>query len=302
MNRTLFFLILVFCALLLTGIGCRKDDAARSIQPEGKHYARIISMAPNITETVFALGCGERVVGVADFSNYPPEAAQKQRAGGFINPNFERLLGLRPDIVIVQGAGVKLGKFCADNDIEFMAIDMNSIGTIYEGIAALGEKLGRPEQAERLCDDIRLQFKELADRLAGVERPGVFLCMGHTGGSLRDIYTAGPDSFLSELIGLAGGENIFGDIATGYPQVSKEALQKRRPGVIIEPLGRQGLTDAFLAQLRADWGRMGQLPAVKSGRLYFPTEDYLQIAGPRIAQAARRLAELIHPERFEKGD
>ena len=259
-------------------------------------YKRIVCMAPNITEAVFALGCGDIVVGVAAFSDYPPQAKDKPSVGGYINPSFERLIALQPDLVIAHGRAEKVDRFCRNNDISLLRVEMSDIETIYSGVMTLGEALGCSSRAEQLCDEIRRSLHELRQLTTAYDRPRVFLCLGRTSGSLRDIYTVGPSSFLSELIEVAGGENIFDEVTLEYPQISKESLQKRRPEIIIEPRPGQDLSTTDEAALRSDWQRMADLPAVKTGRILVPTDDYLLIAGPRVHKAAWRMAQLIHPE------
>jgi len=259
---------------------------------------RIICMAPNVTECVFALGCGERVVGVTDFCSYPPEARTKARVGGLVNPNLERIVALGPDLVIVQGRHEKVAEFCRQRQTPLFRVEMNDLASIYSGLMALGARLGCRSRAERLCAEIRQTLESIDGHVAGKPRPRVFLCLGRRPGSLTGLYTTGAKGFLSEILDLAGRENIFADAVTGYPQVSKEALLKRAPDVIIETYPGQELSDAGRRRLMADWQSMPTLPAVRNGRVYLLTEDYLLVPGPRVVLCARRLAGVLHPGVF----
>ena len=136
--------------------------------------------------------------------------------------------------------------------------------------------------------------------MAGKERPRVFFSVYRTGGSLAGLCTINEQSFISELIHIAGGQNIFADLDQPYPRISKESLLKRRPDVIIEIRPDQTLSDTARRQLRDDWQRLPELPAVGHGRLHFTRDSALLIPGPRLGHAARLLAQFIHPETFHE--
>jgi iron complex transport system substrate-binding protein len=212
-----------------------------------------------------------------------------------MDPDFERLLAVRPDLVIVQGKAEKLRAFCDRHDIPILHVDMNSERTIYAGLRQIGRAVGRDSAADSLAATIRSELAEVARRVAGRPRPRVFLCMGHRPGSLRGLASAAGHTFLSQLLSIAGGENVFADLEQDYPPISKERLVERRPEVIVELHPGEGLSAAAQATLRADWQKLASLPAVRSGRIHVLTEDYLMIPGPRVAQAAARIAEAVHP-------
>lgn len=256
---------------------------------------RILCMSPAVTECVFALGCGDRVVGVSSYSTYPAEAREKVNVGGFVDLSFETLIALKPDLVITQGHAAKLGEFCRQEGIAVRQLEISSVATVLADLQALGEELGCAERAATLCGEIRQELDRVAAQVAGRERPGVFLCIGRSPGTLSGMYTIGENSvFLRDLLDIAGGKNTFADVRRGYPQVSKEALVKRQPEVIIEVHPGEELSPEQKDELRRDWQWLAMLPAVRNGRVHLPTEDYMLIPGPRIGKTARRLAEMIH--------
>ena len=264
----------------------------------GKIPSRVVCMAPNITEIVFALGEGKRVVGVTDFCAYPPAAGKKTRVGGYINPNFERLIVLAPDLVIIQGRHEKLANFCRGGNIPFINMEMNDIESILGGIEKLGKILGCPEKSASLMEKIEKELAAIKNRVADLPCPRVFLCLGRNPGSLAGLFTTGKNGFLSELLVIAGGENIFSDVLTSYPQASMEALIRRAPEVIIETCPGKDLPKSKKALLLKDWQSLPTLPAVKKHQIYLLTDDFLQVPGPRIYLAAKKIASVLHPECF----
>jgi iron complex transport system substrate-binding protein len=264
-----------------------------------KLFKRIICGTPSITEIVFALGEGARVVGVSQFSSYPLEAKSRANIGGLINPNKERILSLRPDLFLTQGKNETLGKFCAENDIAFLSLRIETLEDLEQVIQHLGTELGAEEKADHLIKDIRSEISNVRSKVDDLPRKKVFLTMGHTAGNLSGLLTTGQGTFLDELLTVAGGENVFADTPVRYPQISKESLVMRDPEVIIEVFtGR--LSDRKKELLRQDWMRLSTLPAAKTDNIHFLDEDYLLIPGVRIAQTALKLAMLIHPEAFDE--
>ncbi len=260
-------------------------------------YQRIICMIPSVTESVFALGCGDRVVGVTDFCSFPDEAKQKNQVGGFFNPNYERILVLKPDLIITLGQSAKIANFCQRHGIAVLHVDMDSLSKIYIDWIRIGEALDCVDRAVELCNDTNDSLQTIRSRLTNRKPKRVFYCMNRTAGTLTGLHTIGRSSrFVNELTEIAGGENIFTDLAPGSTRVSKEALLQRQPEVIIEPHPGENLGDAEKAKFLAEWQRLGSLPAVRDRKVYFPTEDYFMIPGPRLAQTAALMAQMFHPE------
>lgn len=257
---------------------------------------RIVALAPNAIETVFALGAGGRVVGVGDFGSYPPEAVALPRVGGTHNPNVERLVSLKPDLVIVQGKAAKYADFGRRYGVRILHLQMDSIETIGAGIDTLGEALGLEAQAVALNRRIGAALDAVRRRVSGRRRPRVFVSLGRQIGSLRELYSIGGASFLSELLDAAGGANVFADVRQPYPKVNKESLLERKPDVVLELRAGEELSAAARRKLLADWQALGSLPAVRDGRIHVLTDDFLLIPGPRVARTAARLAGVLHPD------
>jgi len=269
------------------------------VETRAQQAQRIICIAPSITEIVFALGCGERVVGVSHFSTYPPEVKDKADIGGWINPNRERILALEPDLVITQGKHSTIARLCQDHGIRFLSVKIDSVNEITEAVVLLGQELGVEDRALKLAAKITAGLENVRQKTRLLSPRKVFISIGHTPGELSGLTTFNSGTFLNELIEIAGGVNIFADAPGSYPQISKESLVKRQPELIIE-LYPDGLSDKEQKTLLNDWDQLSMLQAVRSGRVYFLTEDYLMIPGVRIVQTAQRFAEIIHPEAFDE--
>jgi len=294
--------MLVAAALLAIGVGMalvlaspRLQSGASGTQP-ARAPQRIISMSPNVTECIFAMGLGDRVVGVSDWTMYPPEARDKEVVGSASAPSVERIIALRPDLIIVLGQQEKVAELCEQKGYPLLRMRMDRLETIYSGLQVLGERLGAEEEASGLIDTVRWGLEGIERQVGARPKPRVFLSLSRQPGTLAGVQTVSGETLLSELVEVAGGRNIFDDLAIPYPEVSKEALLERAPEVILEIRPGEELTEARRRQLLADWQAMPGLPAVRSGRVEFLTESHLLVPGPRVVLAARRLALALHPE------
>ncbi len=270
------------------------QPARNAARPAGLPQ-RIIPMAPNIAETLFALGAGDRVAGVSEYTSYPPEAKAKPCVGALFNPDLERITALRPDLVIVQDRHERVEALCRTRGIALLRVNMARVASILEGIETLGQRLGAETQARELTDRIRRKLDAVRARAANRPPVRVLICVDRTPGTLKNLFTVGRDSFLSEMVEIAGGENIFNDVARDYFSPSLEEVVLRKPDVIIETRPGQFGDEAARRKLIADWDAMPNLPAVRAGRVTVLTEDYIVVPGPRVGLIAERLASALHP-------
>jgi iron complex transport system substrate-binding protein len=282
--------------LALASGGCgdsaREPAAARTAQSAPQ---RIVCGSPAVAEIVFALDCGPQVVGVSDYTVYPPEAQKKAGIGGWHNPNRERILTLESDLVVTQGRHETLADFCDRHAIAFRSVQLDSLADIEAAIATLAAVLQVPERGAALQARMRRELESVRQAVATRPRRRVLLLFGRNPGDLSGLATTGPDTFLDEMITLAGGSNIFSDATGPYPQISKESLLIREPQAILE-LHPGGLPADAAAQLRRDWQRLNTLPAVAADHIVVLTDDFLLMPGPRAGLIARAFAAAIHPE------
>lgn len=255
---------------------------------------RILPMAPNLVEVVFSLGAGDRVIAIPDYSFWPPEAMGLPSVGGYFNPNLERITALKPDLVLLQGGHEKLELYCKGRGIPVLHLSMESIASIRDGILATGKALELEERAQLLVGEMEAGLEKIREKYQGKTRPKVLMVLGRTPGTLSQIMTAGKGSFLTELVALAGGENIFADHPSRYPMISKESILIGKPEVILEfmPEGMGKNPDFYLN----DWKKFASLPAVQHGRVFLLTDRIFLVPGPRIAIAAEEMAKILWKE------
>lgn len=300
------YILFIFLALaglavsfLLLSLDPLRESSSRDILSSGTENPpqRIICGTPGITEIVFELGAGGRVVGVSQFSTYPPDASLKPVIGGIINPNREKITTLKPDLFITQGKHESLASFCRQQGINFLSLDIETLEDIADAISLLGQKLQLSRKAATLNARMKEELSSLESRSSNLPRQKVFFVLGHSPGDLSNLMSIGSKTFLHQIIGIAGGVNIFADAPGTYPQISKETLLRRLPDVIIEVMTGP-LTEDKIQMLRSDWSRLSHLPAVQDGRIFFLNQDYILIPGIRVTKSARLLASIFHPEVF----
>jgi iron complex transport system substrate-binding protein len=258
---------------------------------------RIVSMAPSVTETLFALGLGDRVVGVTRFCTYPPEVKDISKIGGFQDPNYEAILGLNPDLVVLlQGRRDDERPF-RKLGIPTLAVCHTDIEGIFESIEAIGRACGAEDRARQILDDIHRRLDRVARKTAGRPRPRVLLAIqrAHGTGTIENLCVAGRDGHIDRVIELAGGRNANPEGTVRFPIVSTEGIMQISPQVIIDMAGwsAQGVDPR---EALADWRQFPQIDAVRDGRVYVIDDEFAFVPGPRVVLLVEKLARLLHPE------
>lgn len=311
--RTLIFLIFS-TVIAVAGGGCRRQ-ASSSIKggepaaqpgPEGGAAAprRVVSLTPSLTEILWTLGAGDRVVGVSDYCDYPPEARTRPRVGTFLQPSVEKILALRPDLILVDGVqkDVAAALQAAGGGARVLAIPMNDLAQVRAAITQIGAALGdRRQEAAALLGQLDAELAEvrgLVSRRGSRPRPKVLFVVDRQLGGLRGVVAAGPGTYLDELVQLAGGSNVFADLPVRYGKVAIEAIEERQPEVILDAVHSDA---GSAASVRADWLALRNVPAVQKGRIYVLSDREFVTPGPRLGKALRQLARLL-AEAEETGD
>ena len=264
------------------------DDAGRRMY-FAKPPARIVSLAPSITEMLFAMEAGDQLVGVTDFCDYPPEAGKKPKVG-YSNPNMETLVALQPDLVVAPNDFLKpdiIAKLEQLNIPVFILEDRNVEG-IFVHIQTLGRVVGRSSKADAVAMQLRQQVAAIQQRIQGMPRVRVLYVLNS-----QPLITVGPGSFIDQLIGMAGGINVAAKSATPYPRLSLEAVLREDPEVLVFPVGRaEGISESE----QQTWRQWSTMTAVKRGRLHQISADWLNRPGPRITKGLESLANILHPD------
>jgi iron complex transport system substrate-binding protein len=276
----------ILLALLLAGAAC------------GQPAQRIVSTAPSITELLYALGLGDRVVGVDRFSRYPAEALRKPKIGDYANPNLEAIAALRPDLVIIPVNPVKLADRLALLRLKVLEIDQESIAKLYDSFRIVGQATGAAAQAAKLTSTVRGQLEAVRARAVPLKRTRMMFVVGRTPNRLDGLIVVGQASYLNEVITLAGGENVFRDAVASYPGVSLEEVLARNPDVIID-MGDMadtvGVTDEHKREVTGLWERLSSVAAVKQHRVHAVASDVYVVPGPRVVDAAKSFFDMLHP-------
>jgi iron complex transport system substrate-binding protein len=259
---------------------------------------RIVSTAPSITELLYALGLGNRVVGVTRFCRYPPEAQLKPKIGDYTDPNVEAIAALTPDLVIVQTNPVHLADRLGRLKLRVLEIDQENIAAIYKSTREVGAATGAEQAAAQLNDSIREGLEKIRVRVKGLPRVRMMFVIGRSPNRLDGLVVAGRASYLNEAIEIAGGENVFRDAVAAYPAVSLEEVMARNPEAIVD-MGDMsdtvGVTEEHKRGVIALWDRVPNLAAVKQHQVFAVASDIFVVPGPRVIDAAKAFAEMLHP-------
>ena len=260
---------------------------------------RVVSLVPAVTEMLFAIGAGPQVAAVSNFDDFPAEVKALPRVGALLDPDVERVLSLRPDLVISYGSQTDLQGQLGRAQLPVFSYRHAGLEGIFETLGRLGPAVGREAEADRLARDLRAQLDRVRMRVQGRPRPRTLLIFERDPGSLRGIYVSGGRGFLHEMLGIAGGVNVFADVDREAVQPSSEALLMRAPDVIIEvrATGMLTATEASGDERRI-WSPLASIPAVRNGRIHFLNGDYLLVPGPRVGAATETFARTLHPEAF----
>lgn len=261
------------------------DELGRKINLPSK-ITRAVSLAPNLTEIIFAVGAGDKLVGVTSFCNYPEAATKIQKVGDTLNPNIENIIALKPQVVFVSTAS-QLQSFT--DTLEKQGIDVfvtnpNSLEDIYQSITKIGEVFGNKNKANEIVKDLKNRVAEVEAKTKDVEKVKTFVQID------KSLYTIGKESFLTDLVEKAGGISVTKDVETAYPKISKEKAFALNPDVII-------LSDS------PDNNEPNEVfansNAVKNKQVFKVNADILSRPAPRIVDALEQIAKSIHPEKFE---
>jgi iron complex transport system substrate-binding protein len=258
---------------------------------------RIVSIIPAVTEMIFAIGEGSRVIGVSSYDRFPPQVERLERVGGLLDPNVEKILSLKPDLVIVYATQAELKVRLARASIPYYSYEHRELADVMQTIRAIGARIGAAPAANRLASDMDQQLDDVRRSVAKLPKPKTLLVLGREPGSLRRINVSGGYGFLHDMLVTAGGADAFGDVKQQSIDATTEMILGRQPEVILElRYGQQPAAAAIAREIR-DWDAIASLPAVRSHRVYILSGDEFVVPGPRLVEATRRFADTLHPNR-----
>ena len=263
------------------------DEAGRRVQLP-LHIDRIVSLAPNLTEIVYAIGAGDRLVGDTEYCDYPPEAKSVAKIGDTMHPSIERIIALKPQLVLVSTAS-QLEAFTKQLDEQKIAVyvtNPRSLDEVFHSIETLGDLLGHHDGAASIVVDLRLRAAAVEVAMRSVKPVKVFYQV-----SGEPLYTIGRDAYLTDLVRRAGGVSVTADVPGAFPRFSDEAALAARPEAIILPGGdSMGTANSTVA------AALKNSPAVLNNRVYKINDDHLSRPGPRLIDGLEEMARALHPE------
>jgi len=283
-----FLIMLVILSSQGVYAGSYIDETGRkvNIPPSPK---RIVSLAPSVTETLFALGLDEEIVGVTTFSDYPEAARSKSCVGSYVSISLEKVVSLSPDLIIGTADGNKIETVEQLERVGFPVymINPSNLDEIFKMVLDIGRVTGKENEAKKLVCNLRERVRIVVSQTAGLKKPKVFFQIG-----IDPIVTVSSNTLHNELITLAGGINISGNEATKYPRYSIEEIIVRKPEIIIVSSMKRG---EDFDRIRDKWKRWKNIPAVKNNRIHIFNSDLTDHPSPRIVDGLEELAKIIHP-------
>ncbi len=287
------FLALACIVLLLAAAPCWgkvfRDALNRTVVLDSPPQ-RIVSLAPNITEILYYLGLGERVAGVTQYSYYPPEAMKKPKVGSYIRVNAEKIIELKPDLVLgtMDGNSSHTIDLLGQAGIPVYVVNPRSVRGTIATIACISDLAGVKERGDEAAVLLTERLEKIVRKTTGLDRPTVFLQI-----NIKPIMTVNSHTIHNDVIRLAGGKNMTGNLPITYPRISREEVLAGKPDVIIISSMERG---GRFERARQEWLRWPSIPAVKHRRVYLVDSDLIDRPSPRIIRGLEIMASFIHPE------
>jgi len=255
---------------------------------------RVITLIPALTEMLFAIGAGDQVIAVSSYDEDPPQVRALPKVGALIDPDVERIIALRPTLVLLYGSQTDLMTQLSRASIPYYAYRHGGLGTVSVTIRELGVRTGHSREAESLASDIDRRLAALRQRTAALKKPRTLLVFGRERGSLRNIYASGGRGFLHDMLDAAGGVNVFAAVQAESVQASTEMILAQKPDVIIELRSTEIPAENQRAAELSSWKVLGSVPAVRNNRIHLLSGRWLVVPGPRVADGAEAFARVLH--------
>jgi iron complex transport system substrate-binding protein len=265
-------------------------------QEPSRAPGRIVSLVPAVTEMLFALEVGDRVVGVSSFDRFPPEVARIPKVGALLDPDVERILGLRPNLVVIYRSQTDLAAQLTRAAVPFYSYVHAGLEDVAPTLRDIGQRVGRAERAAGLVSEINVRLDATRRRVRNLPHPRTLVVMGRDPFSLRGIYASGGVGFVHDMLTAAGGTNVFEDVRQEAVQASTELILARRPEVILE-LRADPLDEPTRARELGAWEALASVPAVRGRHVRIVADPRTIIPGPRVAEGVEVIARELDPAR-----
>lgn len=289
--------VVIVFLLVVLAVSCAGETCARTVTDEMgrivhvRHMPqRIVSLAPGITETLYALGLDDQIAGVTTFCDWPAAARKKPRIGGFSNPSIEKVVSLKPDLIIATADGNRKDTVRQMEKLGFPVYVANpsSIDGFLGSILNIGKITNREKEAEKLVAKLQKKLDNITRQIRRKKKPRVFFQLG-----MEPVFTVGRGTLINEMIERAGGMNVAGLDSAHYPRYSAEGIIGVSPEIIIfAPM----VNDKNFAAVKRFWGKYKEIPAVKHNKIYPIDADLINRASPRLFDAVEIMALIFHPD------
>ncbi len=301
----IFYLILIVSALALMAVIMKGrtveilDHVNFEQEPkvaENHSPQRIVSLAPNITEILFELGLGERVVAVSSDSDWPVEAKQKKKVGSFWQPNIESILAAKPDLIVslINERQNSVGQSLKNSGYDVLSLKLEKLEELFPAIEKTGLKTNSSKEAKELIERIENELAGIQKKLGNCEKVKVLWSIQN-----EPLRVVGRKTFINDIIELAGGVNAIGFTIQQYPPISSEQVIACSADVIVQPVSAKEIAEKQQNVAMAFWSKWPNLPAVKNKRIHLIDADISHRLGPRFVMGVEIVARILHPERFE---
>jgi iron complex transport system substrate-binding protein len=268
-----------------------KDSTGTEVKLD-KKPERIVSLMPATTEIAYAVGAGDKVVGVSNFDNYPEEVKKKEKVGD-LKVNVEKVVSLEPDVILADTGNGEAVNALRKTGIPVVVMEAKTFDQIYQSIEMIGKATGNEKKASEVVGKMKADVQDVQEKVKSIpeaKRPNVWIEVDPS------LFTAGTGTFMHDMVTMAGGKNIASDLE-GWKQLSEEKILQRNPDVILNTYGYYDKASAEKIKQRPKWQ---QVKAVKEGRVFSLDSDVVNRPGPRITEGLKEIAKDLHPELFQK--
>ena len=285
-------------ALILIGLfACKVPQS----QPKSAHGLRLISLAPGVTEILFGIGAFDMLVADSKYCDYPEAAKTLPHVGGFYDANLEAIASMRPDLIIIIEDQVVFFKDKLEKlGYRVLVVNSRTVNDVIDSIRIIGHETEHQTQADKLADDVENRINERIKQTISLPRPRVLCVVDRVPGTLKDIYTAAPESFIDGLVSASGGRNISPPDKRGYSKIQQEAVVDTDPEIIIDMVHANGLNDLQKAQ--EPWQALPQISAVRQHRIITVNETFTRHPSQLMLETLDAFSKIIHPEIFGEYD
>ena len=287
-------LVILAAAVYIGRLWTRQGDSATApLAVQSGSTLRIVSMAPNLTEILFAMGLGDKVIAVSSDSDYPPAADKLPKTGTFWQPDLEAVVALRPTLVVTLGfqQQAQMADKLRSLHIPALTVHIESIEGLMEAIGSIGRATGREAQAHSLLDSMQSRMAQLNNQCAGRSKPRVLWVIQRS-----PLRVAGVTTFINEYLTRLGAVNAVGPTLHQYPPIDAEGVLAARPDVLIEPVDDLSDLPRQLEEARQFYSRYDSVPAVVNNRIALIDANLVSRLGPRLPEGLRQIAAVLWPE------